>query len=256
MSLNEYVDDIINKELNKPEDSYKLIININPEISFKLNSFNICIGKQSTGKTTSVIKELIKLSLLDLPEFHLIIYVSNNDSDITFNKLKDYVKIPIVKVNYDNLDNTFKEFIELKDLYNKIVDKEYEPNEEEIKILKHNLFIKNFNIKRLHTIILMDDAAFVLKKETSPWFKWLCQLRHLNCIVFCCIQVWKSINPTLKSQLSSIYLFGGYSRQQLNYIYQQINLDMKFEEFYNLYTKLRTNDKIFIDMIDNKIIIL
>ena len=256
MSLNDYVDDIINKELNKSEDSYKLIININPEISFKLNSFNICIGKQSTGKTTSVIKELIKLSLLDLPEFHLIIYVSNNDSDITFNKLKDYVKIPIVKVNYDNLDNTFKEFIELKDLYNKIVDKEYEPNEEEIKILKHNLFIQNFNIKRLHTIILMDDAAFVLKKETSPWFKWLCQLRHLNCIVFCCIQVWKSINPTLKSQLSSIYLFGGYSRQQLNYIYQQINLDMKFEEFYNLYTKIRTNDKIFIDMIDNKIIIL
>ena len=121
--------------------------------------------------------------------------------------------LKFLELNYDNLDNTFKKFIELKDLYNKIVDKEYEPNEEEIEILKNNLFIKNFNIKRLHTIILMDDAAFVLKKETSPWFKWLCQLRHLNCIVFCCIQVWKSINPTLKSQLSSIYLFGGYSRQ-------------------------------------------
>ena len=224
------------------------------KISFKLNSFNICIGKQSTGKTTSVIKELIKLSLLELPEFHLIIYVSNNDSDITFNKLKDYVKIPIVKINYDNLDNTFKKFIELKDLYNKIVDKE--PNEDEIEILKNNLFIKNFNIKRLHTIILMDDAAFVLKKETSPWFKWLCQLRHLNCIVFCCIQVWKSINPTLKSQLSSIYLFGGYSRQQLNYIYQQINLDMKFEQFYEIYTKLSKNNILFIDMIVNKTLIL
>ena len=254
MTLNECVDKIINKELNKPEESYKLIRNIHSEISFKLNSFNICIGKQSTGKTTSVIKELIKLSLLEIPDFHLIIYVSNNDSDITFNKLKDYVKIPIVKINYDNLDNTFKKFIELKDLYNKIVDKE--PNEDEIEILKNNLFIKNFNIKRLHTIILMDDAAFVLKKETSPWFKWLCQLRHLNCIVFCCIQVWKSINPTLKSQLSSIYLFGGYSRQQLNYIYQQINLDMKFEQFYEIYTKLSKNNILFIDMIVNKTLIL
>ena len=102
----------------------------------------------------------------------------------------------------------------------------------------------------------MDDAAFVLKKETSPWFKWLCQLRHLNCIVFCCIQVWKSINPTLKSQLSSIYLFGGYSRQQLNYIYQQINLDMKFEQFYEIYTKLSKNNILFIDMIVNKTLIL
>ena len=27
------------------------------------------------------------------------------------------------------------------------------------------------------------EAPFVLKKETSPWFKWLCQLRHLNCIL-------------------------------------------------------------------------
>ena len=143
MTLNECVDKIINKELNKPEESYKLIRNIHSEISFKLNSFNICIGKQSTGKTTSVIKELIKLSLLEIPDFHLIIYVSNNDSDITFNKLKDYVKIPIVKINYDNLDNTFKKFIELKDLYNKIVDKEYEPNEDEIEIFYINLCIRN-----------------------------------------------------------------------------------------------------------------
>ena len=90
--------------------------------------------------------------------------------------------------------------------------------------------INEANKKRLHTIILMDDAAFVLKRETSPWFKWLCQLRHLNCTVFLCIQIWKSINPSLKSQITSIYLFGGYSRQQLSiyfylilYIYHRIH---------------------------------
>ena len=99
----------------------------------------------------------------------------------------------------------------------------------------------------------MDDAAFVLKRETSPWFKWLCQLRHLNCTVFLCIQIWKSINPSLKSQITSIYLFGGYSRQQLNYIYQQICLDMKFDEFYNIYTKLGKNKSLIIDMINGKI---
>ena len=106
-----------------------------------------------------------------------------------------------------------------------------------------------FKAKRLHTIILMDDAAFVLKRETSPWFKWLCQLRHLNCTVFLCIQIWKSINPSLKSQITSIYLFGGYSRQQLNYIYQQICLDMKFNEFYDIYTKLGKNKCLIVDMI-------
>ena len=257
--MNKYVDDILNYELNKVEDRDKLICNIDPELSFKLNSYNICIGKQSTGKATSVLKELMKLSLLSNAfshgqnPFHLVIYVSNNDSDETFNKLKNYIRMPIVKVKYDKLDKTFEQFIKLKDKYNSIVDGNEEGSEEEIEMIKRNLFINDFKVKRLHTIILMDDAAFVLKKESSPWFKWLCQLRHLNCIVFCCIQVWKSINPTLKSQLTSIYLFGGYSRQQLNYIYQQINLDMKFEEFYELYTKLKKNQKIIIDCIESTI---
>ena len=96
----------------------------------------------------------------------------------------------------------------------------------------------------------MDDAAFILKNEKSPWMKWLCQLRHLNCIVFMCIQIWKSVPPVIKSQLSSVQLFPGYSRQQLNYIYQQICVDMKFEDFYNVYTKLGKNNKMIVDMIN------
>ena len=250
-TLDLYVENIVNNELNN-NDVNKLIIPVNPDINFKYNSFNICIGKQSTGKTTSVLKELIKLSLLPQSEnFHLIIYVSNNDSDETFNKLKDYINIPIVKLDYNSLDKTFEKFIKLKDLYNSIVDGKHEPTDNEVEMLKHNLFIKDFKQKRLHTIILMDDAAFILKKDSSPWFKWLCQLRHLNCVVFLCIQIWKSINPSLKSQITSIYLFGGYSRQQLNYIYQQICVDMKFEEFYNVYSHLGKNNKLIIDMIDS-----
>ena len=256
ISLNEYVEAIANKELNTGE-TYKLITDIDKELNFKYNSFNICIGKQSTGKTTSILKELIKLSLINKPEFHLIIYVSNNDSDDTFNKLKDYINIPIVKVNYDKINKTFEQFIQIKDLYNKIVDgQEIDLNEDEIKKIKSTLFINNFNIKRLHTIILMDDAAFILKNEKSPWMKWLCQLRHLNCIVFMCIQIWKAVPSIIKTQLSSIQLFPGYSRQQLNHIYQQICVDMKFEQFYEIYTKLNKNMKMIIDNIDYKVYII
>ena len=52
---------ILDNELNR-DTSNKLITNIDEDINFKYNSFNICIGKQSTGKTTSVLKELIKMS--------------------------------------------------------------------------------------------------------------------------------------------------------------------------------------------------
>ena len=98
----------------------------------------------------------------------------------------------------------------------------------------------------------MDDAAFVLNKE-NEWFKWLCQLRHLNCTVALCIQIWKSINPSLKSQITSINIFKGYSRQQLNFIYQQISVDVNFNEFMRIYNKLDYRKKLIIDCIEGEI---
>ena len=114
------------------------------------------------------------------------------------------------------------------------------------------LYIKDFNKDRLHTFILMDDAAFVLNKE-NEWFKWLCQLRHLNCTVALCIQIWKSINPSLKSQITSINIFKGYSRQQLNFIYQQISVDVNFNEFMKIYNKLDYRKKLIIDCVEGEI---
>ena len=101
----------------------------------------------------------------------------------------------------------------------------------------------------------MDDAAFVLKNEKSPWFKWLCQLRHLNTTVFLCLQIWKSINTSLKTQIASIHLFPGYSRQQVNYIYNQICVDIKFDEFYDLYVHIPQRHKLIIDLVDMTVVI-
>jgi hypothetical protein len=52
-NLDNYVDNILTTELNG-DTSNKLINRIDKDINFKYNSFNICIGKQSTGKTTGM----------------------------------------------------------------------------------------------------------------------------------------------------------------------------------------------------------
>ena len=205
MTINEYVNDLLDYELNK-DTSNKLISYIDKDINFKYNSFNICIGKQGTGKTTSILKELIKLSMKNIDSYHLIIYVSNNSSDDTFNNLYKYINIPIVKTDYEHIDKQYEQLIKLKDIYNKMIDGEIE----KYKNILEALYINNFNLKRLHTLILMDDAAFVLKNEKSKLFKWLCQLRHLNTTIFMCIQIWKSINPSLITQITRIQLFPGY----------------------------------------------
>ena len=48
--LDIYVNNILDNELNK-NTSNKLISHIDDDVNFKYNSFNICIGKQGTGKT-------------------------------------------------------------------------------------------------------------------------------------------------------------------------------------------------------------
>ena len=245
MTINEYVNDLLDYELNK-DISNKLISYIDKDINFKYNSFNICIGKQGTGKTTSILKELIKLSMKNIDSYHLIIYVSNNSFDDTFNNLYKYINIPIVKTDYEHLDKQYEQLIKLKDIYNKMIDGEIEND----KNIFEALYIDNFNLKRLHKLILIDDAAFVLKNEKSKWFKWLCQLRHLNTTIFMCIQIWKSINPSLITQITSIQLFPGYLRQQVNYIYNQICVDMKFDDFYDLYVKIPQKHKMIIDLVE------
>ena len=244
--VNNAIDDIIDYELNTGRK--KLISKISDNINFKYNSFNIFLGKQGTGKTTSILKELMKLSTIK-NDYHLIIYVSNNSSDDTFNKLKNYINIPTVKTDYQHLNQQFEQLIKLKDTYNKMIDGETEKNAE----ILPELYINDFSKDRLHTFILMDDAAFVLKNENNPWFKWLCQLRHLNTTVALCLQIWKSINPSLKSQITNISIFKGYSRQQLNFIYQQIAVDVDFNEFMRMYNKLNTRQKLIIDCVEGEI---
>ena len=69
------------------------------------------------------------------------------------------------------------------------------------------------------------------------------------------VQIWKSINTSIKSQITSIHLFRGFSRQQLRYIYQQITLDIDFEDLMRLYLSLPKNKKMIIDLIDMSFII-
>ena len=134
-----------------------MICNVNPDINFKYNSFNVCIGKQGTGKTTSVLKELIKLSLINNKKYHLVIYVTNNSSDATFNSLYKHISIPIVKTDYDHVDKQIEQLIKLKDIYNNIKDGKISSSDFDTNELLTNLYVKDFSQSRLHTFILLDD---------------------------------------------------------------------------------------------------
>ena len=225
----------------------KLFQSFHKEINFRYNSFNIVVGNQGTSKTTTVMKELMKLRYVD-HDFHLLIYVSDNESDETFKKLTQYIDFQIIQCTYDDVDEVFAEIIELKNQYNRIVDGE----EEEDETVLEKLYVEDFDKDRLHTFIMFDDASFIFEKNSKSMFKkWLCQCRHLNITAVCILQIWGSLDPKLKSQLASVMIGRGFSKQICQHIHRQVATDVSFDEFYNQYIQLQQYQKIFFDCVDN-----
>ena len=111
-TLSDYVDHIANKALDNGMP--KFISKIHPEISFKYNSYNIYCGKPGSSKTTFVMKQFMKLSLVK-NDYHLIIYVAGTDSDDTVNSLSQFINIPIMKTTYDKIEDQFNKLIDLKE---------------------------------------------------------------------------------------------------------------------------------------------
>lgn len=81
--LDEMINYCLESNLNKLED--ELIREIHPQINVQYNSLNIAVGRQRSGKTYSIIREIIKISNV-CPRTHLLVYINKEGaaSDPTF----------------------------------------------------------------------------------------------------------------------------------------------------------------------------
>lgn len=252
-NLDDYAESIMQKKLNNGVKRF--IEKFNDDIHFKYNSFNICVGSQGTSKTGFVIKEFIKLDQVK-HDYHLIIYVTDRSHDETVDAISGFIQLPIIKTNYDEVEDELEELFKLKSIYNEMVDGNLEKDED----ILDALFIKKFNKKRLHTLILLDDAAFIFdKKSKSKFKKWLTMCRHLNITVFCCIQEFSgTIERVLKSLLTSVIISPGISRDRMSIIYRQTaNGIPSFDEFFKLYSKvIGPHSKLIVDNLDQTVTVL
>ncbi|KAL7720424.1 Uncharacterized protein QTN25_002459 [Entamoeba marina] len=183
-SLNELADNIINNNILDITETG--IIPIHPDIYFKHRSVNLLLGKPGSSKTTSIIKELIKISAIkESKQFHLIVWVNKTGKDKTLESLERFIKIPLIKMTYD----------EYKDWYPKFVND------------KQQRFINKFMPE---TIIVLDDALGEIKNEKSEIAQSLSVCRHVNCLtVLVGQQAVGSIPTKLTSLLNSVWIFKG-----------------------------------------------
>ncbi|EDR28862.1 hypothetical protein EDI_262390 [Entamoeba dispar SAW760] len=141
------IDEIVNNRLSKIKEGNK-IQEVHHQIFFYYNSLNIILGKQGTGKTTFIMKELIKINKIE----HLygaVIYVTKNvGEDETFKELKDLIKTPIYGMNYEKFMPALIQYYK-------------QPQEK-------------------HLLIILEDASFSLMKEDKTWGEIITRLRHLK----------------------------------------------------------------------------
>lgn len=246
-NLSEYVDRIANKALDNGMP--KFIAKIHPEISFKYNSYNIYCGKPGSAKTTFVMKQFMKLSLIE-HDYHLIIYVAGTDSDDTVNSLSQFINIPIMKTTYDKIEDQFTKLIELKEKYNSMVDGKINKDKSILKPLR----VDDFSKKRLHTIVFFDDATSLLKdKKKKDLMQKFTKCRHFNLTVIICIHSWVGISKMDRDYITSVAIYKGFSKDRMRLIHDQLTIDMDFDCFYAKYLELKKYQKLVIDADDNSV---
>lgn len=250
MSLSNWARSII--EDNIPDEDLTGMVPIHPEVLIRHRSINLLVGKPGKGKSSAICEELIKLSALNSPEMHLIIWVNNTGSDQTLQALSKHINIPIKQITYEAFDKVYPKFIELKEEYNKMIRGEI-PKDFDI---LEPLCIDNFTSRPLETIIVLDDAVNILKETDSYLAKSLYKTRHTNCIFFIAIQIWKGITAQLKSILNSVWIFDGFSTQILHHIYNQITTDTDFDDFKKIYNRLQKYEKLICDCNSGNLVVV
>lgn len=247
--VREKVNATLNNQKNEMVGAF--IEEIHPDINVKYNSVNVIVGKQGQGKTVIALQEIIKIGLMNT--HHLLIYVTKdgNESDRSFLALKPLIEpyIPILTVSENDAQKTIENIIQKKNEYykikrNNLVDSLNDPDlkisPDETQDIFDKLYIDGFDYDYLHTIVLFDDISNskLFSNESSYFSQLIRRCRHTNFSFFLLIQGWKGLKSHIKNEISTLFIFPCFNKQQLHYIYSQSATNLDFDEFYAEYYKI------------------
>ena len=217
------------------------------------NSVNVYVGRPRSGKTFKALHDIISVIRND-PNVHLLVYINEKGEcdDDTFDRFQQLITVPIMFVKYTDSEKYLKRLLEYKGIYNKIKSQNYPLNDipnDVLEEIEDVLMISDFSRDHLHTLILTEDAtnAKVIRKSDSYINDLLTRCAHTQFSFFVIIHYWRALTPNIKANLSTIFIFGGYSRQQMQYMLTQMNIPISFKELYPLYANLGAYGKLTID---------
>jgi hypothetical protein len=234
----------------------ELVSIIHPHIRFRRNSINLWIGKPGSGKTYGVALEFGKLSLLpNNGGYGMVLFVNDNGSDDTFEDVKKVLEqhMLVKHCSYDEAEQQIKEIVDRKDAYKQV--KRYNLANRLTENSRENILgplgCQDFNAKTSHSIVVFDDCMGILKqKKYVALLKGLFKSRHPNITYFILIQDPLGVPSEVKTNASSLVLFGKFPIQKIRYLANMMPGIVNSSEFWNKYHTLSDNDFIYIDIRD------
>ena len=217
------------------------------------NSVNVYVGRPRSGKTYLALHDIISVIRND-ETAHLLVYINESGQcdDDTFQRFQQLIEIPIMFVKYADAEQYLRQLNQYKQIYNRIKDTNTSIQEipkAVISDIQHHLHITDFRLPHLHTLILLEDAtnSRAIRKTDSYINDLLTRCAHTQFSFFILIHYWKALTTNIKANLSTIYIFGGYSRQQLQYMLYQMNIPVSFKELMPHYMRMPQYGKLMID---------
>ena len=249
-TLDDVVDSLI-KHVNESErDDLQTVIDDN--IFFRYNTVNLIIGKRGSGKTYSTMREILKLLVLmgDDNKYTQIHYITDKERDDTVEMFKPAFEKLGFFFNWVTTENA--EFIikTLTTLKAWVSDEEWvADNPEDYKIVCEVLNCDPDSKTLPHTLMIFDDCIGLFNHATSLSKK-LFENRQSRITYFLLLQDVQGISPSMKANIDSLTLFGGFPKLKFQTLFYQLPpVDLTYEDYSNLDTK----DAVRIDYIESSV---
>ena len=235
--------------VNKDVDLlHELQTEIDPNVYIRRNSVNLLIGKKGSGKTYNVFREVLKLKWVPNHRYTKMIYVTNKPYDPTYSRIKDLMPIPVEKIPYEKAVEAINQVAEAKKAMTVINNEKVDINEledESKQMISKTLGedITKYN-EVFHTIVLLDDCAFLFEKHTREnrdLWKLLFENRQPKITYFLTMQDPKGMDSSLKEALDTVWLFGGFTKHKFSYLLQAIPHESDVYDLWCIYQSLTKN---------------
>ena len=236
--LDEVIDGMIaQKKLDPQEVQSK----IEDDIYFRYNSVNLVIGKRGSGKTYTTLREILKLALTGHTEYTQVHYVTDKARDDTVDKFKEAFAKNHLWFNWVPTHNAEKLITALAKA--KAMKRE-EQSKEDYRLLVRALscnplgvqnYLMDDDVEQLpHTVVIFDDCIGLFAKNTTLARK-LFENRQARITYFLLLQDVTGLSASMKANVDSLRLFGGFPRHKFNVLtYQMPHIDVTYEDYAEL----------------------